>query len=918
MPISDFRIPHSEHFAFLAWWLAPLIGLALVLSTSYNALSARRFDYGNKITAEMLPGQSYGQTFVARYPDLTGVELHLATGPGPARTSVVLHLRSSPADRHDVATARMQAGTSLGANPWYLFSFPPISDSQGKTFYIEAESPDGKPGRAISLLWWQPSPEGDPYANGNAYKDDRAQQGDLAFGLRYAASPLQVWAQLASAASGNFPPTLVWFLPLLGALGALAILWRIGRTGLLSRAGERLLRWSLPIALGVALIHGFLYIFLVPPWQGPDEHAHFAYVALLDRHNLDDNLVKRLRFDAQDNDVALANTISDSMTRNNFTRYWPGFPLPGTRINAEPTYYWAVNKSPSYYWLCAITLRAARAAGLSADPYQDPESALRLMRGVSLALNLLVVALAWLAGTLIYRGRRSWMLMLLPLTVALLPMHTFSASMVNNDILAEVAVTALFVALIALLRWPDGLRGVALAVLVLLLAYFGSEWTKSTAMAAGIPLAGLGLLIWVGMRVSRRLIPHSAFQLLALLLLALGAVTPLLALEPQNYVLGWQALQSPIVRLPRVKTPTAHDGSYVIELGPVPGEPRATVAQVLIPPVVHPAMDISVSGWVRLSPQASKSAANPPKAILLIEDASDRVGRGEVPLVSPGVWMPISTTGHVGARMSTVLIRLKSADAIAEFDDFSLRVTGVVGPWQDPVYQPRLLNPSAEDGVIGLRPALAERMPWRVAQTIDVLLNPQPFNKLALSWYYATEQYKSFWGDFGWLAVPLPDVLYELLGVLVAAALFGLAVAGMRRRGCWRADEWLGLTSVIAFIAAVFLAFAQQMMSLATVGQAAPLQGRYLFVFIVPLAWLLLAGARTTWSCLAHRTTGRSAKSSSQAQAEAPAKALELLSPVYDRGPVIGAGLGVWLWVNCLIALASYCLLSLIAPFYYG
>ncbi|MFL5733325.1 MAG: hypothetical protein ACJ78Q_08995, partial [Chloroflexia bacterium] len=56
-------------------------------------------------------------------------------------------------------------------------------------------------------------------------------------------------------------------------------------------------------------------------------------------------------------------------------------------------------------------------------------------------------------------------------------------------------VSALFVALVALLRWPGGLRGVGLVLVAVWLAWV-SGYTKSTAPAASVPLLGLGLLVW--------------------------------------------------------------------------------------------------------------------------------------------------------------------------------------------------------------------------------------------------------------------------------------------------------------------------------------------------------------------------------------------------------------------------------------
>ena len=65
--------------------------------------------------------------------------------------------------------------------------------------------------------------------------------------------------------------------------------------------------------------------------------------------------------------------------------------------------------------------RVASALGLHADPYTNPDTALRLMRLVSLLLSLGVIALAWAAGRLLASptGPGAWLPLALPLTLAL-------------------------------------------------------------------------------------------------------------------------------------------------------------------------------------------------------------------------------------------------------------------------------------------------------------------------------------------------------------------------------------------------------------------------------------------------------------------------------------------------------------------
>ncbi|MFL5735100.1 MAG: hypothetical protein ACJ78Q_18245, partial [Chloroflexia bacterium] len=579
-------------WVWVVWWLVPVLGAGCVLLASYSALSERRYSRANGVTGELLAGHSVGQSFVARYDDLAGVELWLGTygREGPARASLVVHLREYPGAGPDLATARLMAGQVIGENPWQLFSFPPIAGSQDKEFYVEVESPDGKQGAALTLFRWESTVGDDPYAQGAAFVDGSQRAGDMAFGLIYSASPVGAWEQMARAATAIMPVGLM----VAGALAGLLVgVWVVAWVPRMVRDPMRwrrwLGRWALPLALLVALGHGGLYMFLVPPWQGPDEHAHFTYLALLYAHGLDDGAVQRLEWWGKDRDAALERAVGTSMDRYDFSRLvsWDG--TPGASTSLDLSSYQELRQPAAYYWLCAGAIAASRAIGLHVDPYANPENALLVARGVSVLLSLGVVALAWVAARLLAarEAGREWLWLLLPLTVALLPMHAFAGAMANNDVLAELAVSALFVALVALLRWPGGLRGVGLVLVAVWLAWV-SGYTKSTAPAASVPLLGLGLLVWVGMvgiayyvlrrggraggagaqarTYATRNTRYAIGVALAVAVLVGLVAVPLVAYEPEAAAAGWQYSYWPVKHAARVRTEGAKEGSYVLML----------------------------------------------------------------------------------------------------------------------------------------------------------------------------------------------------------------------------------------------------------------------------------------------------------------------------------------------------------------
>ncbi|MEO6458777.1 MAG: hypothetical protein ABIO92_10990, partial [Chloroflexia bacterium] len=372
-----------------------LVALAYVLSISYEALTHRRMDRSNGIVGPLMHGTSVGQSFVARYENLSGVEVLIGTygrGASPSKATLVMHLRSSPSPGLDMATVTLPPQQAIGENPWYTFKFPPIADSQDKTFYIEVESPDGRADNGLTLYWWESNPglPTDPYPQGTAYRNGTPQGGDLAFGLNYAPSPIKAWAQMGRAASANVPPAFILILLLMVVL-LVYIAYRLQALLRHSDARKRLLaRWSLPFVLGVALLNGLLYLFLIPPWQGPDEHGHFAYAALLDKYDLNVSRVQNLQWQVGGADrneiVVMKNALWASMVRHDWTLRLRGYPTPGSPVlpigsaDLFTEFVWEIRQPPPYYWLCAVTLRAARVIGIEADPYANPEVALTLMR----------------------------------------------------------------------------------------------------------------------------------------------------------------------------------------------------------------------------------------------------------------------------------------------------------------------------------------------------------------------------------------------------------------------------------------------------------------------------------------------------------------------------------------------------------
>lgn len=920
----------TRYAILLLQCLLLLAGLLAVLWAGYLAATNRQNSRANGVTTPIAEGVAIGQTFVARYPDLAGVEAQLSTpGHVAARgATLIMHLKTAPGAATDLATSSIPPGETISDGSWYLFSFPPIADSQGKSYYVEFTSGQSGPGNALSIFRWQSDPKypSDPYQFGTAYINRKPQQSDLAFGVRYTPSPIVAWQTMLGAALQGLSLSLRIVLASFGLLALMfcALLWFFRWRGIGMRTW--LLRYALPIVLLATFVNGLLYVLLIPPWQGPDEHGHYTYVALLDRYGLSNRRVQALQWDRPGNDLdnilALKQTIVASMNRNDWTRRHMGDPLPGgTAFQPGPEnifldFLWETRQPPTYYLLSALALRAARATGIPADPFVNPEVALRIMREVSLVLSLGIAALAWLAGKLLSRNRDSWLPLLLPLTVTLLPMNAFISSMASNDVMAELSATALFVCLVALVRRPFGWRAVWLAVLAILVGGL-CVLSKSTAGVLVPPLLGLGLLLWAGSLLTaylaRRIGKHRARRLTPSLLIAslvLAAVSVVfLAFAPDGEASGWQDTSQGVAnqRAPRVQSSMARDGLAFMQL-----PPGDLAYQWVDIPLGHPAMTMTLSVWVRVP----TITGDPPRIGLLVDE------RGRLPrlgtdtlrsleawtTVTPtvaGAWVPATLSAPATVSDRKMMVRLMAGGAPTQFDSLSLDGTRAVAMSGQPsrITMP-VLNPSFEIESIGMRASLERFVPTDEVEIIEELINRQSYDKVAVWQRFAYRQFRSFWGNFGWLSIPLPESVYALFNALVLGAFVGLAWSGLRRAGRWRWQDWLAPVCLVALGAIIVVGFARQMTSASILGVFTDPQGRYLFVMMTPVVWLLLSGLGALWSLFA--------RSGALAARWAGADKLR------PAGIYISMPWGVWLWSSGLIMFAGYSLLALILPYYYG
>jgi hypothetical protein len=138
---------------------------------------------------------------------------------------IVFSLRQNPASSEVLATGAIRPGavedpaTTLRRPYVYRrFTFPPIPDSAGRSFYLSIEAPDSSASAPLLARYHR----SDVYAPGMRYVDDTPAMGDLAFRVHYGSVPMRDFQLLLNRLTRSRPAPFnsPWLYPLLLALYA--------------------------------------------------------------------------------------------------------------------------------------------------------------------------------------------------------------------------------------------------------------------------------------------------------------------------------------------------------------------------------------------------------------------------------------------------------------------------------------------------------------------------------------------------------------------------------------------------------------------------------------------------------------------------------------------------------------------------
>ncbi|MGC9399882.1 MAG: hypothetical protein ACP5HM_12195 [Anaerolineae bacterium] len=590
----------------------------------------------------------------------------------------------------------------------------------------------------------------------------------------------------------------------------------------------------------LALVHGLLYIFIVPPWQHYDEPGRFEYAWLI---------ANRPGFPMPgDEDPGMRRELLDSMIAHDFFEYqnlsaispliasdlsWIGFSQLGHRFG--------------YYSLVALPLHLLRHVDLTTQLY--------IGRLFSLLLYLATVWIAWrLLGDLV--GRRGQIFRRMTgLVLVLLPSFADTMSMVGNDVGAVFVFSFFLWGCIRLLRY--GISPFRLFWVLCTMIF--SVLTKNTLALA--PLWGFLALIFVLVRK-----PLLAWgSILGVGLLCLGA----------GFSWGDAALwERHTTQLSATSTPVAEaplgTRALFLAVDDMESSHNASLKQFLPYAQVEAlqGQDVTMMAWIWASQPISVEL---PTLVGEQHRESVRVLIDTVPTLHVFTETIRVDTDQIGIVLHAPVVERESKDSIMLYYDgvglFSGThmvdmLTGAEGNQIRAEYDKVLptnyvRNGSAEQTWFRVRSWFEDPFRQYVGR-LPLQLSPfltSVFDWERTRWVYAPvlgNLFQTFWAAFGWGNVRLPSYVYKTLLVVTA---FGLVGAMKYAFTCMRRDlsQFMQRSLWVLFVSG-------SAMWIQTILRVHPIYGRdffnpgarYAYPAIIPTV-LVLTGGWLSWGGAKYR-----------------------------------------------------------------
>jgi hypothetical protein len=588
-------------------------------------------------------------------------------------------------------------------------------------------------------------------------------------------------------------------------------------------------RWMISFVMILGLVHGMLYLILMPPWQHYDEPSHFEYAWLIaSRFSLPEY---------PDFDPAERRVIAESMIEHGFFKGMDY--LPNLDALEEPAWI-GVNLTgalPLYHIIIAIPIRILFNTNVDTQLYAA--------RVVSMVMYLMTLWLAYkLVSEFVPQGHAlRWVV---PGAMALQPGFTELMSAVNNDVGATLAFSLFLYASARLIQQGLSWRRAAFLLLCIVLCVL----TKNTVLVA-LPLGLLALFFalhrwrgwkWVG------------FTLFG------GTLVLMVAVFSWGDASLWyrDSLQAAPTH-GKVDNAPLGQASVILEAMPG-GENASRVYQPLPTSLVEKlrGKTVTIGAWIWASEPIQVRPAIISQTLLGAGPNKVEVGfqpvfiasRVEIPADAERLWVILRAPAlsEVVEPVSVYydgVILLEGEWPLDSPPDFN-GVDANEGTWAGMDFHNLVRNASAEKTWPYVRPwleTLAQRFPWAAHLSPTGLVNASLDLQNSTPLFRATisRLWQTFWGFFGWGHVNLPTEAYRFIKWLtllsLAMAPFGLwNVSRMKSRTWALALAFLGL----ALMAIWGIVFMRGLPSL--FGEVYLPTARYAYPVIIPTMFLISAG----------------------------------------------------------------------------
>lgn len=583
----------------------------------------------------------------------------------------------------------------------------------------------------------------------------------------------------------------------------------------------------------LAVIHGLIYITLVPPWQHYDEPNHFEFVWLIARKA---GIPK-----PGEVDFDLNRQVMQSMAKHEFFNYLGYIPYVGE--DGGEVYIQGISQlgsPPLYYLVAGIPLRFLKLLDVTTELY--------LVRLASYLMYLITIVLAWMSARIITPDKHLLRL-LTPLLVALFPGYTDVMTAVNNDVGAVLLTSLFLVGSLGLVVYGFSIRD----LLIILLAAGSGLYTKSTTIASTLSIPFV--LLFTFLR-NRKAIFAWAVIAVGLVLLVLGLV--------EYDDAAWWYRSTAQVHPTRVQHSQAVIGDYVFFIDHAAGTTPTWIVPLFQPLSAREIenlkgneVTLGVWMWADQEDKVRSPILNTSSASYSIDVDLDNQPKffsfqGFIPaddariwITLPGPFSPSSPTSKVFYDGLVLVKGLKESSPPPHY----LTVDGVTVNWGGELLKNYLRNGSAEKPGMRIRP----RFDQMGSNYLGDHTRPSLVLSFLTDWQGAGFLYpitivrifRTFIAQFGWGHVSLTAPhAYRYLGIICLCLALGAGFRMIRKRG---EMNWAVVFLLLFMVIVTGLAALVRSAIYISLPKIFLPVGRYIYPVMIPIALIFSFGYLEIW-----------------------------------------------------------------------